>query len=297
MNMNYTKTQHTKLYAAISPSLPQLSAAHKSVLVVGGASGIGKAAAQAFLAAGCRRLALVGRRADALASAAAELRAAYPGARVVTAVADVVDAGATEAAFQAAREAFGGGIDVVINAAGFQPPLTPLAAADLDSEEESAWWRGFETNVRGAATVARCFATHAAREGAVLLYLGTAGALFPAGALPMSGYAASKLAAVKVMEYFGAENPGLRVVSVHPGVVTATEGGRKMVLESGMEWPSDDIDLPAHFLVWAASKEAEFLKNKFVFAGWDVEELKARKDEIAQSAELLLGLNGFPRDV
>ena len=40
----------------------------------------------------------------------------------------------------------------------------------------------------------------------------------------------------------------------------------------------------------------EFLKNKFVFAGWDVDELKARKEEIAESPELLIGLNGFPRN-
>lgn len=57
------------------------------------------------------------------------------------------------------------------------------------------------------------------------------------------------------------------------------------------------VNLPAHFAVWAASKEAEFLNQKFVFAAWDVDELKARKDEIAQSPELLLGLNGFPRNV
>ncbi|KAI1779912.1 hypothetical protein F4818DRAFT_437207 [Hypoxylon cercidicola] len=79
----------------------------------------------------------------------------------------------------------------------------------------------------------------------------------------------------KVMEYFGAENPGLRVVSVHPGVVTQSEGGRR----------------------FAASEEADFLKNKFVFAAWDVDELKARKDEIARSPELIIGLNGFPRNL
>jgi hypothetical protein len=57
------------------------------------------------------------------------------------------------------------------------------------------------------------------------------------------------------------------------------------------------VNLPAHFLVWAASEESTFLKNKLVFAAWDVEELKARKDEIANSSELTIGLNGFPRDV
>ncbi|KAI0846830.1 putative short-chain dehydrogenase [Daldinia vernicosa] len=289
--MNYTKTQHTKPYGAISPSLPHLSTASKSVFIVGGSAGIGKATALAFLASGSRRIALTGRREAVLAATAAELQAKYADARVLTFAVDVVDEAGTQAAFSKAKAEFGA-LDVVVNAAGVQTLVKPLAEADLE-----AWWKTFETGVRGAAVVARAAAGYA-KPDAVVLYLATAGALFPAnGGLPMSGYAASKLAAVKVMEYFGAENPGLRVVSVHPGVVTETEGGKKMVEDSGMEWPSDDINLPAHFLVWAASKEAEFLKNKFVFAAWDVDELKARKDEIAQSPELLLGLNGFPRSV
>ncbi|KAF3056611.1 putative oxidoreductase C30D10.05c [Daldinia childiae] len=290
--MNYTKTQHTKPYGAISPSLPHLSTASKSILIVGGSAGIGKAAARAFLESGSRRLALTGRRSAVLSATAAELTAQYPDATVLTYATDVVDEAGMDAAFAAAKAEFGSALDVVVNAAFAQPPLQPLAATDL-----AAWWTGFETNVRGAAVVARGVAAHGAGS-AVLVYLGTAGALFPAnGALPMSGYAASKLAGTKVMEYFGAENPGLRVVSVHPGVVTETEGGKKMVEESGLEWQGDDINLPAHFLVWVVSEEAAFLKNKFVFAAWDVDELKARKDEISQSPELILGLNGFPRSV
>jgi hypothetical protein len=53
------------------------------------------------------------------------------------------------------------------------------------------------------------------------------------------------------------------------------------------------VNLPAHFLVWAASNDAAFLKNKFVFANWDVEELKARSEHIAKANELVIGLNGF----
>ncbi|KAI8966050.1 putative short-chain dehydrogenase [Daldinia sp. FL1419] len=289
--MNYTKTQHTSSYASISPTLPHLSTASKSIFVVGGSTGIGKATALAFLEAGSRHVVLTGRREAVLSAAAAEIKGKYPDAKVLTFAVDVADEAGVDGAFAKAKAEFGT-LDVVINSAGIVPPLKPLSSTDL-----GAWWTGFETNVKGAAIVARATAKHAASD-AVLLYLGTAGALFPAnGALPMSGYAASKIAGVKVMEYFGAENPGLRVVSVHPGVVTETEGGKKMVEESGLEWPGDDINLSAHFLVWAASKEAEFLKNKFVFAAWDVDELKARKDEIAQSPELILGLNGFPRSV
>ncbi|KAI0383908.1 NAD(P)-binding protein [Hypomontagnella monticulosa] len=287
--MNYTKTQHSKPYAAISPSLPQLSTASKSVLITGGSTGIGKATALAFLESGCRSLALTGRREALLSATAAEIKDKYPDAQVLTFAVDITDASGMDIAFSTARSKFGS-LDIVVNNAGYQPTLQPLATADLDE-----WWRGFEINVKGAAIVAQCVAKHAASD-AVVLHLGTAGVLFPAAmAPPMSGYAASKLASVKVMEYFGAENKGVRVVSVHPGVVPDTEGGRRMVKESGMDWPGDDINLPAHFLVWAASAEAGFLKDKFVFAGWDVEELKARKDEIAQSPELLIGLNGFPR--
>lgn len=57
------------------------------------------------------------------------------------------------------------------------------------------------------------------------------------------------------------------------------------------------VSLPADFLVWAASDEAAFLRGRFVFAAWDVDELKARKDEIASGQELTLALGGFPRAI
>lgn len=59
------------------------------------------------------------------------------------------------------------------------------------------------------------------------------------------------------------------------------------------------VSLPADYLVWIASPEAEFLKNKIVFSSWDVEELKDRKKEILGgppgTGELWLGYTGFPR--
>lgn len=59
------------------------------------------------------------------------------------------------------------------------------------------------------------------------------------------------------------------------------------------------VSLPADFLVWIASPEAEFLKDKIVFAAWDVDELKARQKEIVGgppgTGELWLGYQGFPR--
>lgn len=56
-----------------------------------------------------------------------------------------------------------------------------------------------------------------------------------------SAYVASKLAATKIYETFGAENPHIEVVHIHPGVVyselnvksgvTATDGGTYMAVQ------------------------------------------------------------------
>ncbi|KAI1868694.1 uncharacterized protein JN550_006269 [Neoarthrinium moseri] len=289
MALSYTKVTHNKTYAQIAPTLPHLSAVHKTVLIVGGSAGIGKATALAFLDAGTQRLALTGRREDALSSTAAEIAAKYPKANVMIFAVDVTDAKGMNDAVACVKDRLGPA-DVIVNSAGVVGPLKPLASSDL-----STWWSAFETNVKGAAVLAQAVTKHAS-PSATFLQLSTAGVLFPASpGFPISGYAASKLAVTKIMEYFGAENPSLKVMNIHPGVIVDTPGGKKMVEESGVEFDGDDINLPAHFLVWAASEEAVFVKNKFVFATWDIDELKERKEEIMSSPELILGLNGFPR--
>jgi hypothetical protein len=50
------------------------------------------------------------------------------------------------------------------------------------------------------------------------------------------------------------------------------------------------VELPGHFAVWLASPEARFLRGKFVYANWDVEELLSRSKEIEGSPMLTLGL-------
>jgi hypothetical protein len=54
------------------------------------------------------------------------------------------------------------------------------------------------------------------------------------------------------------------------------------------------VNLPAHFNVWIASPEAEFLKGKFVWANWDVNELTAFAEEIKESMLLRIDLHGVP---
>ena len=54
------------------------------------------------------------------------------------------------------------------------------------------------------------------------------------------------------------------------------------------------VSLPAHFLVWLVSKEARFLKGKYVCANWDVEELKAKREVIETSRILEVQIYGWP---
>ena len=54
------------------------------------------------------------------------------------------------------------------------------------------------------------------------------------------------------------------------------------------------VKLPAHFILWMTSPEAHFLRGKFVWCNWDVEQLKARAKEIQESSVLTSNVLGWP---
>lgn len=54
------------------------------------------------------------------------------------------------------------------------------------------------------------------------------------------------------------------------------------------------VSLPANFYVWLASEEATFLKGKFLWANWDVDELKGMKEQIEKGDLFTMGLVGWP---
>jgi hypothetical protein len=47
-------------------------------------------------------------------------------------------------------------------------------------------------------------------------------------------------------------------------------------------------------MLWLASPEAAFLKGKYIWANWDIEEMKARATEILQTDMLTVKLGGWP---
>jgi 2-hydroxycyclohexanecarboxyl-CoA dehydrogenase len=88
-----------------------------AVVVTGGTAGIGRACAEALLAAGVTAILLNGRRAGRAETARSELRARFPNARVEIVLGDVSDPEIAAGVMAEAKGKFGG-IDVLVNSSG-----------------------------------------------------------------------------------------------------------------------------------------------------------------------------------
>jgi NAD(P)-dependent dehydrogenase (short-subunit alcohol dehydrogenase family) len=128
MFKSFTKTWHSKPYAAISPTRPELSAEGKVVFITGGGSGIGKATAIAFAQAGAKAVAIFGRRVGNLEAAAEEIKKANPKGTttVITESADISKRSSLENAFATASKKAGGKVDILVNNAGSLKPMKPV---------------------------------------------------------------------------------------------------------------------------------------------------------------------------
>src|SRR4051812_50077411 len=111
----------------------------KVAIVTGGGSGIGRAAAMALLGAGWR-VALAGRRADALQETA-KLSAA--GERVLAVPTDMTDPASVAALFQTTVKSWGR-VDLLFNNAGIGLPAAPL-----EDMAGGGWERGGGTTPQG----------------------------------------------------------------------------------------------------------------------------------------------------
>ncbi|KAK4219782.1 oxidoreductase-like protein 1 [Rhypophila decipiens] len=277
---------HSKPYGAIDPSRAELSTKGKTVLITGGGIGIGKATALAFAQAGASHIGIIGRRANVLDSTKQEIESLYPNTKVHALPGDLAKTESITSAVTSFGEALNGKIDILIASAGYLHNFATFADTD-----PADFWYTFEANVRGSFDLLKAFAPLAAKD-AVVVNVSSAASYFPY--LPnYMPYTSSKLAAVKVFDYFAVENPGLRMIHLQPGVVE-TEMGQKSA-KAGVSFPFDDVNLPAHFTVWLASPEAAFLDKRFVWANWDVDGLKAKEEEIKMDPLMFtVYLNGFP---
>jgi meso-butanediol dehydrogenase / (S,S)-butanediol dehydrogenase / diacetyl reductase len=182
----------------------------KTLLVTGGASGMGAATARLFIESGARVF-IVDRNGDLAGRAAADL-----GCEAI--VGDVSQAAFCEAAVD--RAAAGGRLDGLVNAAGIIVRATGLDTSDQD------WQRTLDVNVSGVffmcrAAIRRMLAQPPGPDGmrgAIVNFGSIWGELAGKGAL---AYAVSKGAVHQITRAFAIEHArdGIRVNAVCPGEV------------------------------------------------------------------------------
>jgi NAD(P)-dependent dehydrogenase (short-subunit alcohol dehydrogenase family) len=219
------------------------------VLVTGASSGIGRATAIAFGAAGAR-VALVARRRGELDRVADEIRASGGDALVVPG--DVTERAAVAACFDDVTRAWGP-IDIVVNNAGI---LRPATVADLRAEDLDAMLR---VNLFGALYVMQ-EAVGRMRErnaGSVVNVGSLAGRR---GVTPLGGYCATKFALIGLTEALRTELDGsaVHVALVLPGVVeTPMAEAIDHDPEFAELWPRA-LNMPPSWVVWAIFAAVRF---------------------------------------
>ncbi|KFY41389.1 hypothetical protein V495_04949 [Pseudogymnoascus sp. VKM F-4514 (FW-929)] len=277
-------TNHKAYYDALSPSLPGRSLTGKSALVTGSGRGVGVHIARGLAEAGVSPIGLLGRDKSTIESAEQTLSREFSDTKFVAFAADITDADAIAAVF-----AGFGAPDILVNNAGIFTDDGPFVEQDLKE-----WFSAFETNVLGTAIVTQQFlkAEDRPKEPIVLNVISMAAhTRFPVSG--WSGYGASKVAQARVLEFIRFEHPDVRFINVHPGLLD-TDGFARCgapVPPGGMT----DGKLTGGFFAWLATEEAAFLSGRLVWADWDIEELKGKKDEILEKDLLLLTVDGFNR--
>jgi 3-hydroxy acid dehydrogenase / malonic semialdehyde reductase len=183
----------------------------KLILITGASAGIGQACARRLAREGAR-LVLWARREERLADVAAAITA-ETGADVVTAIVDVRDRAAVNAAMTALIDEVGTP-DVLLNNAGLAAGMDLIQYGDPDD-----WDRMIDTNIRGLLHVTRAVLPPMLRaERGHIINIGSAAGhwTYPRGNV----YSATKFAVRSLTEGLNMDLLGtpLRVSSIDPGL-------------------------------------------------------------------------------
>ena len=179
------------------------------VLITGAGSGVGLECARVFATQGAKLL-LVGRSADKLEAAAAEL--AETRAQTAICAGDVTDSAFATTTMEAAQEAFAAPVEVLINNAGV---IVRRDAVDTSDDE---WRAVMQTNVDGVFYLCRAFAQQLVYDGAIVNVSSTCGVV---GAAGLAAYCTSKGALNQLTRTMALElaDKQINVNAVAPGAI------------------------------------------------------------------------------
>ncbi|HYB97076.1 MAG TPA: SDR family oxidoreductase [Vicinamibacterales bacterium] len=264
----------------------------RNAIITGGSQGLGRAIAEAYVAAGARVL-ITARTANDLAAAKSVLEevAELPD-RVLTMAGDVSVESDVQQFVAFAIDKWGS-IDILVNNAAIYGPLGPLNECDWQE-----WKRTIEINLYGSVLPAREVLPHMKRRryGKIVQVSG-GGAANP---LPrITAYASAKAAVVRFAESLAEEvaefaidvnaiAPGPlhtrmldRVLEAGPAAVGEAFHARMTQLKAGGATP---LERAARLAVFLGSSASDGLTGRLISAAWDSwETIPERLTEIQSS--------------
>jgi NAD(P)-dependent dehydrogenase (short-subunit alcohol dehydrogenase family) len=204
-----------------------------SVVITGGASGIGLGFAEA-LAQGGALITILDMNAERIANEVARLQKA--GYRVRGTRVDVTDHAALDAAFDAAESAYGK-IDVVFANAGIDPGpgfvadgpdgATRNDAGSLEAYTDERWQKVIDVNLTGVFATVRAAARKMKPRKSGRIIITTSGASRTIAASIGSAYMAAKAGAAHFMRTAALELAGYNITvnAIAPGYIVTNIGG------------------------------------------------------------------------
>jgi serine 3-dehydrogenase len=244
----------------------------RTALITGATSGIGEAAARAFVAAGWRVIA-TGRRAERLDALAASLGAE----RLYPLAFDVCDEAARDAALAALPHGFRD-IDLLINNAGLALGRNPAQEADL-----AQWKTMIDTNVTALASLTHKLLPGLIARGGAIINVSSVAATYPYAGGNVYGATKAFVKQFSLGLRSDLHGTGVRVTSIEPGMaetefMLVRTGGDKAASDAlyrGVKpMTGDDI---AATMLWVAELPAHLNINRLEltpvsqsFAGFQV---------------------------
>lgn len=235
----------------------------KSVLVTGGASGIGRATALAFAREGAR-VAVADMLEDAAQRTVAEIKAM--GGEALAIGCDVTDDGAVKAMIAATVDAFGG-LDCAFNNAGIAPYQVNAGGQKIADVAPEAWRRLIDVNLTGVWLCLRHEVSQMRAQGSGGVIINTASILGLVGTATSSAYVAAKHGVVGLTKVAAADHAedNIRVNAVCPGYIetpmteeTMRRRGERILARVPMARMGKPGEI-AEAVVWLCSPQASFV--------------------------------------
>lgn len=264
----------------------------RNAIITGASQGLGKAIAEAYVAAGANVL-LCARDGQLIQDVRAELMLrAGSGQRVEVVAADVANVGDVQRLADTAFALFPQ-VHVLVNNAGIYGPMGPIE--DVDWAE---WVRAIEINLMGSVLCCRALVAHfkAHRYGKIVQLSG-GGATQPLANI--SAYAASKAAIVRFAESLALETRdfGIDINAIAPGALKTrlldqllandpNQVGRDFYnrMAKLKEQGSTPLEIGAALAVYLGSAASDGISGKLLSAQWDPwESLQDHADELRQT--------------